>query len=705
MRLFARKSILLAAMLGLLGLLALPAAVLAQQLDPRPSVFGGTVSINDAPAATGTLVVAVIDGMEVASTTVSAGSYAFSIAQPVGRAYFGKTITFRLEHLWASQTAIWEDGGGHELNLSAGVVVQAEPQDPRPSVFGGTVSINDAPAATGTLVVAVIDGMEVASTTVSAGSYAFSIAQPAGESFAGKVIIFTVGKATASQTAIWQDSGGGELNLSAGVVAQQQLRPPIFKGKVIVDGGPAPDGTIVVAIIESQPVPGAETKVIAGTFALLVVQPPGVDLRGKMVEFWARTPGGRELPFAQTAIWQPGEETSLVLELQAIFPQVIDQRDPTHVFKGEVFIGGHPAEDGTVLFAYIDGQPVGNSKTLVINGRYRLEVAQPPDRSFFGKMVEFGGITVDGKEGDFPQTEIWFPDGETFLVLEQFSGPGLPSGPFLGQPSIDCIIKVLGRIPAGIEDMTNQEMIRVAQNCMSGGGAPDDLARLDQERARIEMENALYEQQQRLEEERLVQERRLQEERDRLERERMERDRARQAEQARLDREFFRQEQERIQRERDLEEQRRLQEDDLSRQRVEQERLRMEQQLALDQERIDRERMLEVERARLDQERIQQEQRRIEQEFAQREEQLRREVELNLQLDRQRRGQEQRPRGEEGPPSEGDPPSRGPTRGFFTNSQVGQLGSVNNLMEPTTLAVLGILFTLAATTLQLFRGS
>lgn len=703
MRLFDRKSILLAAMFGLLGLLALPAVVQAQAQPPGPAVFGGTAIVNGVSAATGTSVVAVIDGIEVASTTVSAGIYAFSIAQPVRQAYFGKTITFRLEHLWASQTAIWEEGGGGELNLTTWVM--AQPQDPRPSVFGGTVSINGVPAVNGTVVSAIINGKEAASTTVSAGSYAFSVAQPAGESFAGKVIVFMVGNAAARETAIWQDSGGAELNLSAGVVAQQQLRPPIFKGKVIVDGGPAPDGTIVAAIVGGNPVPGAETKVIGGTFAMLVIQPPGIDLRGKVVEFWSRTPDGRELTFPQTAIWESGEETSLVLELQGIFPQVIDQREPTHVFKGEVFIDGHRAEDGTILFAYIDGQLVENSKTLVINGRYRLEVAQPPDRSFFGKMVEFGGITVDGKEGDFPQTEIWFPDGETIVVLEQFSGPGLPSGPFLGQPSIDCIIKVLGRIPAGLEDMTNQEMIRVAQNCMSGGGAPDDLARLDQERARIEMENALREQQQRLEEERLVQERRLQEERDRLERERMERDRARQAEQARLDKEFFRQEQERIQRERDLEEQRRLQEDDLGRQRVEQERRRLEQQLALDRERIDRERALDEERARLDQERIQQEQRRIDQEFAQREEQLRREVELNLQLDRQRRDQEQRPRGEEGPPSGGDPPSRGPTRGFFTNSQVGQLGSVNNLMEPTTLAILGILFTLGATTLQLFKGS
>lgn len=491
--------------------------------------------------------------------------------------------------------------------------------------------------------------------------------------------------------------------------ANAQTAFHVFQGKVILDGHPAEDGTNVSAFIDGVRV--TETTTTDGLFRLVVLQ--SVLSAGRTVEFVGQTPDGKELRFSQTGTWQPARVTAIVLELKGVFLQVISQREPTHVFKGEVFIGGHPAEDGSILFVDIDGVRVPGSEAKVINGRYLLEVTQPPGQSFFGRVVVFRGRTVDGKEGKFPQTEIWFPDGETFLILEQFSGPDQPSGPFPGLPipqlpgglDIGCIIKVLGRIPAGPEDMTNEEMMRVAQNCMSGSGPEGDLARIDQERARMELENALRVEQQRLEEDRLAQERRLQEERERLDRERMERERARQEEQARLDREFFRQEQERIQRERELEEQRRLQEDELGRQRVEQERRRMEQQLALDRERIDRERTLEEERARLDQERIQQEQRRIEQEFAQREERLRREVELNLELDRQRRDQGPRNPGDDGPPSGGDPPNRGPTRGFFTNSQVGQLGSVNNLMEPTTLAVLGILFTLAATTMQLFRGS
>jgi hypothetical protein len=52
-----------------------------------------------------------------------------------------------------------------------------------------------------------------------------------------------------------------------------------------------------------------------------------------------------------------------------------------------------------------------------------------------------------------------------------------------------------------------------------------------------------------------------------------------------------------------------------------------------------------------------------------------------------------------------NPPSGGPSRGFFTNSAVGGLGTANNFMDPTMLAVIGILITLVATTMQMVRGN
>ena len=46
-----------------------------------------------------------------------------------------------------------------------------------------------------------------------------------------------------------------------------------------------------------------------------------------------------------------------------------------------------------------------------------------------------------------------------------------------------------------------------------------------------------------------------------------------------------------------------------------------------------------------------------------------------------------------------------PTRGFFTNSSSGEFSDIDKFMDPTSLAVFGILLTLLATSLSLFKGS
>ena len=53
----------------------------------------------------------------------------------------------------------------------------------------------------------------------------------------------------------------------------------------------------------------------------------------------------------------------------------------------------------------------------------------------------------------------------------------------------------------------------------------------------------------------------------------------------------------------------------------------------------------------------------------------------------------------------GENVNTGPSRGFFTNSQIGQLGSVNQSLDPATLAVIGIMITLIASTVQLVKGN
>ncbi len=93
----------------------------------------------------------------------------------------------------------------------------------------------------------------------------------------------------------------------------------------------------------------------------------------------------------------------------------------------------------------------------------------------------------------------------------------------------------------------------------------------------------------------------------------------------------------------------------------------LEQQLALMQE-----------QQRLEQVRIEQEQERLE-----------------------RERQDQAPSS----PGEGQPAEEGPRRGFFTNSAAGEANAVDKLMDPSTLAVLGILMTLLATSLSLLKGN
>ena len=56
-----------------------------------------------------------------------------------------------------------------------------------------------------------------------------------------------------------------------------------------------------------------------------------------------------------------------------------------------------------------------------------------------------------------------------------------------------------------------------------------------------------------------------------------------------------------------------------------------------------------------------------------------------------------------------DPPNplrtSSPTRGFFTNSSSGEFSDIDRLIDPTSLAVLGILLTLLATSISLFKGN
>jgi hypothetical protein len=109
----------LLALLAVVALVLLPAIAVAQGGLQPPCRFHGTVQVDGANVADGTVITATIDGDAYTATT-TASSYAVTIAQPEGKSYDGKTVTFKIGADSASQTATWTIGGNVAVNLTKG---------------------------------------------------------------------------------------------------------------------------------------------------------------------------------------------------------------------------------------------------------------------------------------------------------------------------------------------------------------------------------------------------------------------------------------------------------------------------------------------------------------------------------------------------------------------------------------------------------
>ena len=513
----------------------------------------------------------------------------------------------------------------------------------------------------------------------------------------------------------------------AEVIDAQRVPPFIVEGRVILDGRPAEDGSTVIAYINGGNV--GEAQVLSGTFVMAISERSGQHFTGRPVEFAGRVPFNRqEFDFPQQTIWRSGGHAKIKLQVltggktrdnERPAPVEI-QPPPPWVIKGKVMIEGRPAPDRTRINAFVrfPGAPRREhlAKAFTSGNAFVLSISQPPRRSLSGDPIKFEARLQNGRDFVSPQTFVWAP-GKTssitlrFPVGSQTGGPKEPSSPFglPGIPSmtdgldVGCLVRILGRIPAGPQDMSPSEMAKSMQ-CFGGGGSQDDPARLeleklqiDNEKQRLEQELKFQLEQQRLdaaqrnrEQERIKREQALQEEQDRLDRDRLKSERERRVEQARLDAERQRQdldrlkadqemqdEQQRLNQRRALEEQQR--QDELERARFESERAR-----------IDLERTLEDERARLEQERLKRD-----------DERFRREDNLN----RQGPGGQPFEAIDPNQPPDGENVKSGPVRGFFTNTRVGGLGAANQFMDPTMLAVFGILITMAATLMQMVKGS
>ncbi len=109
------KMKVLALLAVMMMVMMMPAVASAQQV--RPHVFAGTVTVNGLVAPAGTVVYAVIDGVEQGAASVSAGGrYVLKVKASSGG---GTSIIFMVDNLTAAETASWIGGEVVTLDLTA----------------------------------------------------------------------------------------------------------------------------------------------------------------------------------------------------------------------------------------------------------------------------------------------------------------------------------------------------------------------------------------------------------------------------------------------------------------------------------------------------------------------------------------------------------------------------------------------------------
>ena len=122
----------------------------------------------------------------------------------------------------------------------------------------------------------------------------------------------------------------------------------------------------------------------------------------------------------------------VIVALFAAFPlfTVAAQEAPGALFTGMGFIDDHSVEDGTVVEAWIRGIPV--AATEIFNQGFILNVAERPRESFDGEVVrfKFRGLETDAAAD-------WVEGTESWILLYAYTGlNGYPDG-FDGKVTAD----------------------------------------------------------------------------------------------------------------------------------------------------------------------------------------------------------------------------------------------------------------------------
>ncbi len=112
-------------LLAVVALLLFPALVLADTPPEPPCRFYGTVTVDGAAVADGTVITAMIGGDQHTTTTPAEGyatsTYGLKIVPPEGTEYTdGATISFMIGDRTAAQTGTWSVGANVNLDLTSG---------------------------------------------------------------------------------------------------------------------------------------------------------------------------------------------------------------------------------------------------------------------------------------------------------------------------------------------------------------------------------------------------------------------------------------------------------------------------------------------------------------------------------------------------------------------------------------------------------
>ena len=495
----------------------------------------------------------------------------------------------------------------------------------------------------------------------------------------------------------------------------QSIEPFVVNGKVVIEGQLPHDGTIIYVRIDGRRDRIWEAKVEDGRFRLTANEPSGFFYQGKLVEFFSIMADGQEVRFPQTAIWQPGETHFIALDLPAPEPvpeQPVDEpSQPLFPIPGLSNLPGVSSIRGVpegidiaCVFRVLGRMPSGPQD---MTAQESLKIAQ---NCFTG-----GGASDASAHLEQEKERLEF---ERKLQKEQraLEEQRLEEDRRLQQEYDRLEKERLDRDRARQEEQARldqerlqleQDRIRREQEFEEQLRRQDDereRRRLEQERKSMEQEFALQrermDQQRKLDEERFEQERRLDDERARLEEERIKQ------EQDRIQREFAQRE-EQLRREQELE--RRdfgggpVGSPDLA--TLECIRGVLGYLPADPQEMAPEQRNVVGTACPGARGRLGQVLNPIAVDQSNREcaERVLGNLPETMTSDERQRMLEACFGVE---PTSGAPaPNRGPTRGFFTNTSVGGLGTVNQFFTPTMLAVFGILLTLGATVMQMVKGS